>query len=95
VTADDMKRLCRTERSIVRWMCRVALKQRKSSNELMDQSGIEDVEIVVRRGRRIWFGHVVRKPKDDCVSLCRNVTVGGKKGEVVRGKLGESVWLMT
>ena len=77
--ADDMKRLCRMERSMVRLMCGVTSKQRKSTNELMYQLGIEDVEIVVRRGRLRWFGHVVRKPKDDWVSLCRNVTVGGKR----------------
>jgi len=46
---------------------------------LMDQLGIEDVEIVVRRGRLRWFGHVVRKPKNDWISLCRKVTVEGKR----------------
>ena len=38
---------------------------------------------VLRRGRLIWFGHVVRKEADDWVSKCRKLEVVGgvkKKG---------------
>src|SRR2546425_5032911 len=83
---DDMQRLVRTENSMVRWMSRVTLKDRRPSEELRLGLGIEGVEEVVRCGRLIWFGHVERKEADDWVSKCRNLEmVGGvKKGKVER-----------
>ena len=79
---NDMRRLVRTENSMVRWMSGVTLKDRRPSEELRLGLGIEGVEEVVRRGRLRWFGHVERKEADDWVSKCRNlVVVGGvKKG---------------
>ena len=48
---DDMQRQERTERMMVRWMCGVTLKNKKSSEELREYLGIESVTDVVRRGR--------------------------------------------
>ena len=41
---------------------------------------IESVSVVVRRGRRRWFGHVERKQPDDWVSACRHIVVESVKG---------------
>ena len=70
---DDLDRLERTERMMVRWMCGVSLKDRRSSVDLYKSLGIENVAEVVRRGRLRWFGHVERKDKDEWVSACRYV----------------------
>src|SRR4029077_15082072 len=77
-----LMRLVRTERAMARWMCGVTLKDRKSSRDLLDRLGVEDV---VRRGRVLWFGHVERKSPDDWVKMCRDLVVesAGGKG---RGK---------
>jgi hypothetical protein len=48
---DDMRRSERTERYMVRWMCGVSLRQRRSTHELLDSLMVADVETVVRRGR--------------------------------------------
>jgi len=45
--AEDMKRLERTERMVVRWMCGVRFKNRASSEELNSRLGI--VRIGLRR----------------------------------------------
>jgi len=66
---EDVRRLVRTERAMVRWMCGVTLKDRKSSDELLGRLGVEDVVEVVRRGRLLWFGHVERRSQDDCVKM--------------------------
>ena len=76
---DDMQRLERTERMMVRWMCGVTLKNRTSSAELNSRLGMEAVSDVVRRGRLRWFGHLERKSVNDWVSACRNVEVMGDK----------------
>src|SRR5260221_512039 len=85
---DDMRRLDRAESMMVRWMCGVTLKDRKSNEELLGRLGIECVFDVVRRGRLRWFGHVERKNKDDWVAACRDMVVEGEKR---RGR-GRKTW---
>ena len=78
--AEDMQRLERTERMMIRWMCGVRLSDRKASAELLSRLDIESVSVVVRRGRLRWFGHVERKQSDDWVSACRHIVVESVKG---------------
>ena len=73
---------------MVRWMCGVRMKDRKSSENLREQLGIESVSDVVIRGRLRWFGHVESKSEDDWVSECRNMVVGGVRE---RGR-GRKTW---
>ena len=77
----DVQRLERTEMMMVRWMCGVTLKDRRSSQELLDRLGIVSVADVVRRGRLRWFGHVERKRAEDWVSKCRNLEVESARGK--------------
>ena len=79
---EDVRRLVRTERAMVRWMCGVTLKDSKLSRDLLDRLGVEDV---VRRGRLLWFGHVERKSRNDWVKMCRDFVVEGARKEN-RGK---------
>ena len=79
VKEEDVQRLERTERMMVRWMCGVSLKNRISSGELNERLGIVGVVEVVRRGRLRWFGHLERKDTGDWVSNCRNFQVAGVK----------------
>ena len=77
---EDMRRLERTERMMVRWMCGVTLKDRKRSEDLLEQLGIKSVAEVVRRNRLRWFGHVERMRADNWVSQCREIKVEGLRG---------------
>ena len=81
VKSEDMQRLERTERLMVRWMCGVSLKNRISSEDLNRRLGVERVADVVRCGRLRWFGHLERKNSDDWVSACRNFVMAGPKGK--------------
>ncbi|HXJ94687.1 MAG TPA: reverse transcriptase domain-containing protein [Terriglobia bacterium] len=85
---EDMQRLVRAENMMVRHMCGVTLKARKSSEELRQRLGIESVTEVVRRGRLRWFGHVERKADDDWVRACQRIEVEGKR---CRGR-GRKTW---
>ena len=65
--ADESQRQAKTrkaERMMVRHMCGVTLKDRKSCEELRQQLGISDA---LRRNRLRWFGHVERKNDDEWV----------------------------
>ena len=87
----DVRRLVRIDRAMVRWMCGVMLKDRKSSDELLGRLRAEDVVEVVRRGRLLWFGHVERRSRDDWVKMCRDLVVEGTRRKVRGGKRGRSV----
>jgi hypothetical protein len=85
---EDLTRLERTERMMVRWMCGVTLRNRISSEELYQRLDLECVADVVRRGRLRWFGHLERKGEDEWVSACRSFEVVGIRG---RGR-GRKTW---
>jgi hypothetical protein len=77
---EDIQRLERAEKMMMRWMCGVTLKDRKTSEELRERLGIVSVSERVRQGRLRWFGHVERKDECDWVSACRDLSVAGAKG---------------
>jgi len=86
---EDMQRLERAERMMMRWMCGASLKERVRSAELLHRLGIKGVTDVVRRGRLRWFGHVERKSRDDWVTACRELVVDGVRG---RGRGEKHGW---
>ena len=78
---EDVQRLERAERMMVRWMCGVRLRNRIASEELNSRLGIVRIGEIVRRGRLGWFGHLERKGRDDWVSRCRRFEVMGPKSK--------------
>jgi len=58
VKAQDMARMVRTERMMIRWRCGVSLKNRIASVELNCRLGIECITDIVRRGRLRCLGYV-------------------------------------
>jgi hypothetical protein len=69
---EDIRRLERTEKTMIRWMSGVTLRNGKTSEEIRNRLGIVSVSDLVRQGRLRWFGHVERKDVDDWVSACTN-----------------------
>ena len=78
--ADDMQRLERTERMMIRWMCSVRLRDRKANVELLSWLGIESVSDVVRSNRLRWFVNVECKDPDDWVLACTYMVAESVKG---------------
>ena len=62
---------------MMRWMCKVTLKDRIHTEELRECLGLDSMVEVVRKGRLCWFGHVERKNKEDYISRCRELAVTG------------------
>src|SRR5271165_288601 len=88
IKEDDLKKLERTERAMIRWMCGVSLKDRVNSDELMRRLDMEGVREIVTRGSLRWFGHVERKEEHDWVSRVRSLEV---KRVECRGR-GRKTW---
>jgi len=60
-------------KSNARWMCGVKFNDRKSNQELLNRLGCEDIVVVRRRGRLLWFGHVERKSQGIWLKIRRGV----------------------
>jgi hypothetical protein len=79
----DKQRITRTERSMIRRMCGVSLKDKRRSVDLLQCLGIISVEEIMDNSALRWLGHVERKGDLDWVSNCRHIEVEGK---VCRGR---------
>ena len=77
---DDINRIARTEKSMIRWMCSVSLRDRVPSEELRARLGITSIVDMLRRNRLRWFGHVERMAADNPASRCRFAVVDGNVG---------------
>ena len=63
---------------MVRWMCGVTLKDRKSSEELRDRLGLAKIRDCVQSRRLRWFGHVERMEDVNWVKRSREIVVTGQ-----------------
>ena len=77
---EDMQRLVKAERAMVRWMCGARLNDKLASSGLLERLGVVGVEEVVSRNRLRWFGHVERKQNDSWTKKCQVYVVPGKRG---------------
>ena len=56
----ETRRLQRTDRAMIRWICGVRLMDKIPSGELLSRLGLEDITSVLRSRRLRWHGHVAR-----------------------------------
>ena len=52
---------------MIRWMCDVSMKVRRTSEELRELVGVEHITTVIKSGRLRWYEHVMRKRDEDWV----------------------------
>ena len=83
----EMGILQRTERSMVREMCEVQLKDRKRCMDLMFLLGLDEaIDHLAMTNRDHWYGHVLRR--EDGLVLIRaldfEVEGQGKNGRLMR-----------
>ena len=50
----------RAEMQMIRWMCGISMKDRRTSIELGRMFGVEPITTVIRSYRLRWYGHVMR-----------------------------------
>ena len=64
---------------MIRWMCGISTKDRRTNEELRRMVGVEPITTVIRSGRLRWYGHVMRKRDDDWVKKCMEFRVEGRR----------------
>ena len=50
----------RAEMQMIRWMCAIYMKDRRTNEELRRLVGVEPITTVIRSGRLRWYGDVMR-----------------------------------
>ena len=53
---------------MIRRMCCISMKDRRTSEELRELVGVEPITTVIKIGRLRWYEHVMRKSDENCVS---------------------------
>ena len=69
----------RAEMQMIRWMCGIFMKDRRTNEELRRLVGLELFTTVIRSGRLRWYGHVMRKGDEDWVKKCMEYRVEGRR----------------
>jgi hypothetical protein len=77
-TIENMQKLQRNERAMIRWTCNVRLKDHISSVSLLEKLGIDDIKSAVRYNRLRWYGHVYRN--EGSIRQAADMVVDGSRG---------------
>ena len=65
----------RAETQMIRWMCGISMKDRRTNKELRRMVGVEPITTVIKSGRLRWYGHVMRKGNEDWAKKCMEFRV--------------------
>ena len=79
----------RAEMQMIRWMCGISWKDRRTNEELRRLVGVEPITTFIRSGRLRWYGHVMRKGDENWVKKCMEYRVAGRRpvGRPKRGSV--------
>ena len=77
LTTADVQRLQRNERAIIRWICKVKIRDKISSNSLLNKLCLKNLNVTLRTNRLRRFGHVCRS--DGWIKKFTQHEVAGKK----------------
>ena len=69
----------RAEMQMIRWMCGISMKDRRTNDELTRLVGVEPITTFIRSGRLRWYGHVMRKGDEDWVKKYMEYRVEGRR----------------
>ena len=90
---EDLRRLERNERSMLRWMCCIKPGVHTSLNDLCRNSGLVNLHTELRCRHLRWLSHV--QCSSENIDTIRSLQVDGKKRGVAPGKLGRNWWKVT
>ena len=69
----------RAEMKMIKWMCGIPMKDRRTNEELRRLVGVEPITTVIRSGRLRWYGYEMRKGDEDWVKKCVEFRVEGRR----------------
>ena len=64
---------------MIKWMCDISMKIRRTSEELRELVGVEHITTVIKSGRLRWYEHVMRKSDEDWVKKSMEYRVESRR----------------
>ena len=77
LTTADVQRLQRNERAMIRWICKVKIRDKISPDSLLNKLHLKNLDITLQTNHLRWFGHVCRS--DDWIKKCTQHEVASKR----------------
>ena len=77
LTTAEVQRLQRNECAMIRWICKVKIRDKISSDSLLNKLCLKNLDITLHTKRLRWFGHVCHR--DGCIKKCTQHEVAGKR----------------
>ena len=77
---------------MIRWMCDVSIKDRRTSEELRELVGVEHITTVIKSGRLRWYKHVMRKSDEDWVKKVWSIELDSEDRLEDKQGHGYRVW---
>ena len=78
ITANEISRIRRTDRAMIRWICGAKLKDHIRSGLLLRKLHIPDIDELLRTRRLRWFGHVERS--SSWINKCTTFEISNNAG---------------
>ena len=75
---EELQRLRRNDRAMIRWICRVGLRDDVSSDDLLRRLEICDITVVLQSRRLRWAGHVHRS--QSAIKTTSELPLPGRRG---------------
>ena len=69
----------KAEMQMIRWMCGISIKYRRTNEELRRLVGVDPITTVIRSSRLRWYGNVMRKGDEDWVKKSMEFRVEGRR----------------
>ena len=69
----------RADMQMIRWMCGISLKDRRTDEELRRMVEVQPITTFMRGGRLRWYGHVMWKGDEDWVKKCMEYRGEGRR----------------
>ena len=69
----------RAEMQMIKRMCGISIKDRRTSEELRRMVEVQPITTVIRSGRLRWYGHVMGKSDEDWMKKCLEFRVEGRR----------------
>ena len=77
-TKEDLTRIERNDKMMIRWICSAKLADKIPSEELRMRLGLNSIDEMLHWGRLRWYGHLLRMTPDVWPRRVMDVKVGGK-----------------
>ena len=91
---NEMAILRRTERAMVRAMCGVKLRDRRSTEDLREMLGLEEpLELRARANGVRWYGHVLRKDDEHVLRKVMGFELDARRKCGRQKKYGRHKWV--